>query len=49
MTTRDYQWVISSDPAMTALFQQGYLIVKRETRRGVRWVYMMKELYEIER
>jgi hypothetical protein len=42
--TRDYQWVISQSAAMNMLFQQGYLVVKRETRRGVRWLQMMKEV-----
>lgn len=44
MKTRYYQWVISGDPAMSTLFQQGYLVVKREKRRGIRWLYMMKEI-----
>jgi hypothetical protein len=42
--TRDYQWVISQSSAMSVLFQQGYLVVKRQTRHGVRWLEMMKEI-----
>lgn len=44
MKTRDHQWVISGSTAFSMLIQQGYLVVRRQTRRGVKWCYMMKEI-----
>lgn len=43
MKTRDYQWVLSGGRAFSELIQQGYLVTKRQNRRGVKWCYMMKE------
>ncbi len=44
MKTRDYQWVLSGSTAFSALIQQGYLVAKRQTRQGVKWCWMMKEI-----
>lgn len=44
MTRIDFHWVIDGDTAQQMLIDQGYDVAQYQTRHGVRWARMAKEV-----